>query len=57
MYSYENKNLKFDTVKIRTKKENLINTNIQFNKNYNKNGDLIGIYYNSKNYKSIPFVL
>lgn len=57
MYCYENKNLKFDTVKIRTKKEYLINTNIQFNKNYNTNGDLIGIYYNSKNDKSIPFDL
>ena len=57
MYSYENKNLKFDTVKIRTKKEYLIITNIQFNKNYNTNGDLTGIYYNSKNDKSIPFDL
>lgn len=57
MDSYENKNLKFDTVKIRTKEEYLINRNIQFNKNYNKNGDLTGIYYNSKNDKSIPFDL
>lgn len=57
MYSYENKNLRFDTVKIRTKKEYLISTNIQFNKNYNTNGDLTGIYYNSKNDKLIPFDL
>lgn len=57
MNSYENKNFKFDTVKIRTKEEYLINRNIQFNKNYNKNGDLAGIYYNSKNDKSIPFDL
>ena len=57
MNSYENKNLKFDTIKIRTNKEYLINTNIQFNKNYNKNGDLIGIYYNSKNDNSIPYDL
>lgn len=55
--SYENKNLKFDTVKIRTKKEYLINTNIQFNKNYNTNEDLTGIYYNSKNDKLIPYDL
>lgn len=55
--SYENKNLKFDTVKIRTRKEYLINANIQFNKNYNTNGDLTGIYYNSKNDKSIPYDL
>jgi hypothetical protein len=34
MNSYENKNLKFDTVKIRTKEEYLISRNIQFNKNY-----------------------
>lgn len=57
MNSYENKNLKFDTIKIRTKEEYLINRNIQFNKNYNTNGDLTGIYYNSKNDKSIPFDL
>lgn len=57
MYSYENEFIKFDTVKIRTKKEYLINTNIQFNKNYNKNGDLTGIYYNSKNDKLIPYDL
>lgn len=57
MYSYENKNLKFDTVKIRTKKEYLINTYIQFNKKYNTNGDLTGIYYNSKEDKSIPYDL
>ncbi|MDR2993263.1 MAG: hypothetical protein LBV11_05430 [Bacillus cereus] len=57
MYSYENKNLKFDTVKIRTKEEYLINRNIQFNKNYNTNGDLTGIYYYSKNDKLIPFDL
>lgn len=55
--SYENKNLKFDTVKIRTRKEYLINTNIQFNKNYNTNGDLTGIYYNSKNDKLTPYDL
>lgn len=54
MNSYENKFLKFDTVKIRTKKEYLKNINIQFNKNYN-DGLLIGEYYNSKHDKSIPF--
>lgn len=57
MNSYENKNLRFDTVKIRTKKEYLISANIQFNKNYNTNGDLTGIYYNSKNDKLMPFDL
>lgn len=57
MYCYENEFIKFDTVKIRTKKEYLINRNIQFNKNYNTNGDLTGIYYNSKNDKLIPFDL
>lgn len=57
MYCYENEFIKFDTVKIRTKKEYLINRNIQFNKNYNTNGDLTGIYYNSKNDKLIPYDL
>lgn len=44
MNSYENELIKFDTVKIRTKEEYLINRNIQFNKNYNTDGDLTGIY-------------
>lgn len=57
MYCYENEFIKFDTVKIRTKKEYLINTNIQFNKRYNTNGDLTGIHYNSKDDKLIPYDL
>jgi len=57
MNSYENEFLKFDTVKIRTKKEYLKNTLIEFNKNYSKHGDLTGICYNSKNDKSIPYNL
>ena len=57
MYSYENKNLKFDTVKIRVKKEYLINTIIPFSPKINKYGECTGIYYSSKDDKSIPFDL
>lgn len=57
MYCYENKNLKFDTVKIRTKKEYLINTIIPFSPKINKYGECTGIYYSSKDDKSIPFDL
>lgn len=48
MSSYENKHLKFDTVKIRTNKEYLKNTFIKFNPRYKPNGDLINTFYNSK---------
>lgn len=57
MYCYENKNLKFDTVKIRAKKEYLINTIIPFSPKINKYGECTGIYYSSKDDKSIPFDL
>ncbi|MBB4038014.1 hypothetical protein GGR21_003940 [Dysgonomonas hofstadii] len=57
MNSYENKHLKFDTVKIRTNKEYLKETCIEFNKNYNKHGDLLGINYSSKYDKSVPYNL
>ncbi|MDH6311181.1 hypothetical protein M2451_004112 [Dysgonomonas sp. PFB1-18] len=57
MSSYENKHLKFDTVKIRTNKEYLINTFIKFNSRYNTKGDLINISYNSKDDKLIPYNL
>lgn len=57
MNSYDNKHLKFDTVKIRTNKDYLINTFIKFNPRYNINGDLINISYNSKNDKMVPYNL
>lgn len=57
MNSYENKNLKFDTVKIRTKKEYLINTIIPFTPKINKYGECTGMYYSSKDDKSIPYNL
>lgn len=57
MNSYENKHLKFDTVKIRTNKEYLKDTFITFNSRYNSNGDLINKYYNSKDDKWIPYNL
>lgn len=57
MKSYENEYLKFDTIKIRTKIEYLKDTIIEFNKNYNRNGDVTGRYYNSKNDKLVPYNL
>lgn len=57
MNSYENEFIKFDTIKIRTKKEYLINTISKFDDKYNEYGDLIGRVYNSKKNKSIPYNL
>lgn len=57
MKSYENEYLRFDTIKIRTKIEYLKDTIIEFNKNYNRHGDITGRYYNSKNDKLIPYNL
>lgn len=48
MNSYENKHLKFDTVKIRTNKEYLKDTFIKFNPKYKSNGEIRNKYYNSK---------
>ncbi|EGK00082.1 hypothetical protein [Dysgonomonas gadei] len=57
MNSYENKNLKFDTVKIRTKKEYFKEPIVSFTPNINPNGECTGMYYNSKKDKSIPYNL
>lgn len=57
MNRYDNEFIKFDTIKIRTKKEYLINTISKFDDKYNDNGDLIGGVYNSKKNKSIPYNL
>lgn len=57
MYCYENEFIKFDTVKIRTKKEYLINTIIPFTPKINKYGECTGMYYSSKDDKSIPYDL
>lgn len=59
MNSYENKKLnQFDTVKIRTRIDYLKECHIKFNEQYNpNNGNITGVYYNSKNDNSIPFDL
>jgi len=59
MNSYENKNIiQFDTIKFRTKINFLKQCHIKFNEQYNpNNGELAGLYYNSKNDNSIPFDL
>jgi hypothetical protein len=57
MYSYENKNLKFDTIIIRTKKEYLINIIVPFSPKINKYGECTGMYYSAKDDKSIPYDL
>lgn len=58
MKSYENEYLKFDTIKIRTKKEYLINRFVEFRENRDyTNGNIIGIDYISKYDKSIPYNL
>lgn len=54
MNSYENKNLKFDTVKIRTNINYLISKNIEFDTKY-ENGLLIREQYISN--KNIPYNL
>lgn len=54
MNSYENKNLKFDTVKIRTNVDYLISKYIEFDKKY-ENGLLIREHYVSN--KNIPYNL
>ncbi|MBF0576438.1 hypothetical protein [Dysgonomonas sp. GY617] len=58
MNSYDNEFIKFDTIKIRTKKEYLINRFVEFRENRDyTNGNIIGIDYISKNDKSIPYNL
>lgn len=57
MNSYENKNLKFDTVKIRTKKGYFKEAIVAFTPNVQPNGECTGMYYNSKKDKSIPYNL
>lgn len=57
MNNHDSEFIKFDTIKIRTKKEYLINTISKFDDNYNEYGDLIGIDYKSKINKSIPYNL
>ena len=57
MNSYENKNLKFDTVKIRTKKEYFKEPIVAFTRNIHPNGVCTGMYYSSKKDKSIPYNL
>lgn len=57
MNSYDNEFIKFDTIKIRAKKEYLINTIVPFSPKINKYGECTGIYYSSKDDKSIPYNL
>ena len=60
MKSYEKPNfIKFDTIKIRTKKDYFKKTLVTFNPKYHpRNGNITGIYYSSKNDSiNIPFDL
>lgn len=57
MYSYENKNLKFDTVKIWSRIEYFKDSIVSFTPNINPSGECTGMYYNSKKDKSIPYNL
>jgi len=59
MKNYEKPDfIKFDTIKIRTKKEYFKKTIMIFNQNFNpRNGKLTGMYYSSKNDNNIPFDL
>ena len=50
--------LTFDRLKIKANYKYLLEQQIQFNQTYNsKNGELTGLYYSSKNDKSVPFNL
>ena len=50
--------LTFDRLKIKANYKYLLEKQIQFNQTYNsKNGELTGLYYSSKNDKSVPFNL
>ena len=50
--------LTFDRLKIKANYKYLLERQIQFNQTYNsKNGELTGLYYSSKNDKSVPFNL
>lgn len=57
MYCYENELIKFDTVKIRTKKEYFKESIVSFTPNIQPNGICTGEYYSSKKDKSIPYNL
>ena len=52
----ENEFIKFDTIKIKTKIEYLLDTYIPFNTRYNK-GVCTGEYYNSKSDNNVPYNL
>lgn len=57
MNNYENEFIKFDTVKIRTKKEYFKEAIVAFTPNIHPNGVCTGKYYSSKKDKSIPYNL
>lgn len=57
MYSYENNNLKFDTIKIWSKIEYFKDSIVSFSPNINPNGEHTGMHYSSKKDKSIPYNL
>jgi len=57
MYCYENKNLKFDTVKIWSRIEYFKGSIVSFTPNIEPNGKCTGMYYSSKKDKSVPYNL
>lgn len=57
MNCYENEFIKFDTVKIRTKREYFKESIVSFTPNIQPNGICTGEYYSSKKDKSIPYNL